>query len=160
MIWEGLDERLIFPDLKASSADEVFDQLGGKLVETGYCKDTYVDALKEREKNYPTGIELGGINFAMPHTNSEHVNEEGFAIGVLKEEPVHFCHMGTTDQDVAVNMVFMMSVKDPNAHIEVLGRMLQICQDQETLGRILKAKEASEIIQIFKEKEAELDAAA
>ena len=50
MIWEGLHKDLVVTDLDAVSAEEVFQKLGGKLVETGYCKESYIDALITREK--------------------------------------------------------------------------------------------------------------
>ena len=46
MIWEDLNENLIVPDLEAKSSDEVFEKLGGLFIAEGYCRDTYVDALK------------------------------------------------------------------------------------------------------------------
>lgn len=50
MIWEDLNENLIVPDLEAKSSDEVFEKLGGLFIAEGYCKDTYINALKDREK--------------------------------------------------------------------------------------------------------------
>ena len=50
MIWEDLNENLIVPDLEAKSSDEVFEKLGGLFIAEGYCRDTYVDALKDRER--------------------------------------------------------------------------------------------------------------
>ncbi|MBO8435323.1 MAG: PTS sugar transporter subunit IIA [Tyzzerella sp.] len=152
MIWEVLDENLIIPELDASNSDEVFEKLGGRLIEQGYCKDTYINALKEREKNYPTGIDLGGINFAMPHTDSQHVNKTAIAIGVLKN-PVHFYHMGTTDRDVTVNLIFMLAVENPNEHIGFIGGLLELFQDQDLLEKLTKAKTPKDIVEIFKEKE-------
>ncbi len=154
MIWEVLDENLIVPALDATNSDEVFEKLGGRLIEQGYCKESYINALKERESNYPTGIDLNGINFAMPHTDQQHVNKTAIAIGVLTK-PVHFYHMGTTDQDVMVDLIFMLAVKDPNAHLGVLGRLLELFQDQSLLERLTKAKNPKEIIEIFKQKELE-----
>lgn len=46
------NENLIVPDLEAKSSDEVFEKLGGLFIVEGYCKDTYIDALKDREKRF------------------------------------------------------------------------------------------------------------
>jgi len=97
MIWEDLNENLIVPDLEAKSSDEVFEKLGGLFIAEGYCRDTYVDALKDREKDFPTGVNMGSIGIAIPHTDKQHVIKGGVAIGVLKES-VHFYQMGTTDE--------------------------------------------------------------
>lgn len=73
MIWEDLNENLIVPDLEAENSEEVFEKLGGLFIAEGYCRDTYVDALKEREKDFPTGINMGTIGIAIPHTDKQHV---------------------------------------------------------------------------------------
>ena len=73
MIWEDLNENLIVPDLEAKSSDEVFEKLGGLFIAEGYCRDTYVDALKDREKDFPTGVNMGSIGIAIPHTDKQHV---------------------------------------------------------------------------------------
>ena len=40
------------PGLEAENSEEVFEKLGGLFIAEGYCRDTYVDALKEREKDF------------------------------------------------------------------------------------------------------------
>ena len=46
MVWEKLKEELIISGLEAKSSDDIFEALGGKLVKQGYCKESYVQALK------------------------------------------------------------------------------------------------------------------
>mgnify|MGYP003210696988 CR=1 FL=1 len=40
MVWEQLKEELIFPKLEASNSKEVFERVGGKFIEEGFCKDS------------------------------------------------------------------------------------------------------------------------
>ena len=40
MVWEQLKEELIFPKLEASNSKEVFEKVGGKFIEEGFCKDS------------------------------------------------------------------------------------------------------------------------
>ena len=155
MIWEDLNENLIMPDLKAGSSDEVFQQLGGLLVSEGYCKSSYVQALIEREKDFPTGINMGNIGIAIPHTDKEHVIKGAVAIGVLKE-PVHFYQMGTNDENVEAKLIFMLAVKDPKEHLVFLQRILMVLQEQEVLKQLIETKNKQEIINIIKEKEEQL----
>jgi len=155
MIWEDLNEKLIVPDLEAESSSDIFRRLGGLLVSEGYCKDTYVQALIDREKEFPTGINMGNIGIAIPHTDRGHVNSGKVAIGILKE-PVHFYQMGSTDVAVNVKIVFMLAVDDPEAHLPFLQRVLLVLQDQQVLERLMQVKSKQEIIHIIKEKEQEL----
>lgn len=151
MVWEKLREELIIPGLDAKNSDEIFEALGGELVKQGYCKESYVQALKDREAEFPTGINMGEKGVAIPHTDVSHVNKKGIAIGTLKE-PVSFVEMGTDDEYVNAQVIFMLAV-DEKGHLELLQAILGILQDQETLTKLVEAKDAAEIIEIIKEKE-------
>lgn len=117
MLWQELDKELIFLDLDVQSSDDVMDILGGKLIETGYCKADYVEALKKREKEFPTGIDAGNIGIAIPHTSVEHVNKGKIAIARLHKH-VPFQQMGNDDERVEVKLVFMLAVDDPTQHLQ------------------------------------------
>ena len=141
MVWEKLKEELIIPGLEAKSSDDIFEALGGKLVKQGYCKESYV----------PTGINTGEKGVAIPHTDVSHVNKKGIAIATLKQ-PVEFVEMGTDDEYVNAQVIFMLAV-DEKGHLELLQAILAVLQDQEVLKKLIKAKDAKEIIEIIKEKE-------
>lgn len=151
MVWEKLKKELIIPGLEAKNSDEIFEALGGELVKQGYCKESYVQALKDREAEFPTGINMGEKGVAIPHTDVSHVNKKGLAIATLKE-PVSFIEMGTDDEYVKAQVIFMLAV-DEKGHLELLQAILGILQDQETLTKLTEAKDAEEIIEIIKEKE-------
>ncbi len=158
MIWEELDRNLIFQNLKAEKTDDVFEKLGGEFIRCGYTKDSYINALKEREADFPTGLDIGGFGIAIPHTDISHVYKDGVAIASL-ENPVSFIQMGTDDEPVDVNLVFMLSVKDPAKHMSHLQRIVEIIQDQEVLEKIKAANECDGVINVIKDKELELEAA-
>lgn len=152
MLWEELDRELIFLDLDAASSDEVMEAVGGKLIETGYCKPDYVEALKQREKDFPTGIDTGNIGLAIPHTAVDYVNKGKIAIARLRKT-VPFQQMGNDDETVNVKLVFMLAVDDPNQHLAKLQGIVEVIQDETTLQKFLDAKEQKEIIEAIKEKE-------
>lgn len=151
MVWEKLKAELIIPGLQADSSDDIFEALGGELVKQGYCKESYVQALKNREAEFPTGINTGEKGVAIPHTDVSHVNKKGIAIATIKN-PVSFMEMGTDDEYVNVQVVFMLAV-DEKGHLELLQAILGILQDQELLNQLIEAKNAEEIIEIIKNKE-------
>lgn len=152
MIWEELAPSLIFTDVEAASYEDVMTTLGGALIQEGYAKESYVEGLIEREKEFPTGLDIDGFGVAIPHTNVSHVNKQGIAIGVLKE-PVTFTQMGTDDEEVSVKLVFMLAVVDPASHIDQLQKIIAMIQDKEVLQNITNAENAEHIIEIVKEKE-------
>lgn len=157
MIWENLKDTLVKTDMKAESEQEVFEQLGGVLVQEGYCKESYVEALNEREKVYPTGVMAGDIGVAIPHTDPCYVETTGIAIAVLKE-PVSFFHMGTNPKEnvkVPVKFVMMLAIAGKQ-HLEVFQKAILLIQDAEVLRKLVEAKNPKEIIQIIQNKEESL----
>lgn len=152
MIWEELKDSLIITGLEAKSYEDVMRQVGGALVQEGYARDSYIEALIAREKEFPTGLDVDGMGVAIPHTDVSHVKKAGIAIGVLNR-PVTFVQMGTDDETVGVRLVFMLAVVNPNEHIDQLQRIIDIIQDKGVLGRLLKVRDAEQIIRIVKEKE-------
>lgn len=152
MIWEELDKSVIVPDLEAKTWEDVMKNLGQKLIDSGYTKESYIDALIAREKDFPTGLDIDGLGVAIPHTDVSHVNKAGIAIGVLKE-PVTFIQMGTDDEEVGVKLIFMLAVTDPNAHIDELQRIIEIIQDKEVLEKLFTVTDKETIIEVIKEKE-------
>lgn len=157
MIWEDLDERLVLVNQSLSSQDEVFEKLGSCFIEAGYCKESYVDALKERERFYPTGLSINGFGIAIPHTDDSHVNREVEGVLTLAE-PVSFVQMGSDDIEVQVKVVMMLAIKNPQDHMTKLQRILKIVQDEKLMEKVHQAKTKSDIIQMIKEKEKQLDA--
>nr|WP_296101737.1 PTS sugar transporter subunit IIA [uncultured Mediterraneibacter sp.] len=152
MIWEELDKSVIVPDLEAESWEDVMKSLGQKLIDEGYTKESYIDALITREKDFPTGLDIDGLGVAIPHTDVSHVNKAGIAIGVLKK-PVTFIQMGSDDEEVGVKLVFMLAVTDPNAHIDELQRIIEIIQDKDVLEKLFTVTDKDTIIEVIKEKE-------
>ena len=131
--------------------------MGGKLTNEGYAKESYVQALKDRERDFPTGLVMNdeGLAIALPHTAIEHVNKAATSIARLKN-PVEFHVMGGDKHETCqVKLVFMLCVDDPNAHLEALQRIVAILQDQEFLKKLVTVQSNEELIELFKIKEDE-----
>ena len=152
MIWEELNQALIVTGMEASDYKDVMKNLGSVVIKEGYAKESYVGALITREEEYPTGLDVDGMGVAIPHTSVEHVKKAGIAIAALKQ-PVTFTQMGTDDETVEVSLVFMLAVVDPNAHIDKLQRIVEMIQDKEMLGKLMKADAPEEMIRMIREKE-------
>ena len=60
MIYELLNREMIFPNMEAKDFEDVLRQLGGEATKAGYAKAAYADALVEREKEYPTALDVEG----------------------------------------------------------------------------------------------------
>ena len=90
MIWKELKDTLIFLNLKAADNKEVLQIMGDAMIQEGYGEEGFTEALLEREKDYPTGLDVDGIGVAIPHTDAEHVKKEGISIAVLNQPTCRF----------------------------------------------------------------------
>ena len=98
-------EENVFLKFEAENRDEFFSKIGEILLEKKYVKKEFIASIKEREKSYPTGLNFGEYNIAIPHTNPEFVNEEGI-VAVRLKNPVIFRDMGMDENDLEVLLVF------------------------------------------------------
>ena len=114
---------------------EVLSNLADYLKEEKMVKESFKEAILEREKSYPTGLQFDGYGIALPHTDSEHVIKSQIAIMTL-EKPVKFVEMATTDKEIEVKTIFMLALKDSNQHIKILQKVMELLQDKEAMSKI------------------------
>ena len=86
----------------------------------------------------------------MPHTDSIHVNKEAVAIGVLRK-PVTFGEMGTQDDKVDVQLMFMLAIRKSDCQIDFLGEMIDALQAPGRLNSIRNAASPEEVVRLFKQ---------
>ncbi len=146
---EGLairDENILV-NAAAASSEDIIRQLGALLHAHGFVKDTFVQAVLDREKVYPTGLQTTILGFAIPHTDTEHVNSPALAIATLSQ-PVVFQAMGDPETSVSVQVVMMLAISDPKAVVHVLSKVISILEDSEALTGLLGASSREEIRKI------------
>lgn len=142
------NEELIVLNLEAKDDKDAIRQLANRLFKAGYVKESFIEAIIEREANYPTGLSSGDMGVAIPHTDSIHVNKAALAIGILKK-PVKFQMMGMSEKSVYVSLVFMMAIDDPNKHLEMLKTLMNIFQQHDLLAKLKNARKLEEVANIF-----------
>jgi len=128
----------------AQNSEEIIRKLGGLLYNHKYVKDTYIQAVLDREKVFPTGLQTAALGIAIPHTDSEHVFRSAVAIATLSS-PVIFKAMDNPDVDIAVRVVIMLAVSDPGQVISTLTKVVSILEYQSTIDRIISSKTTTEI---------------
>lgn len=143
-----LDERVMKINIKAESVDEALDSISSLLHKEDYVKESYIHAIKEREKNFATGLPSEGVGVAIPHASVEHVNNPIIAIGIL-DKPVSFRMMGNHDEIIKVEIMFMLALNEHHAQIEMLQNLMKLIQNQELLLRIKCSKSTKELMSIL-----------
>lgn len=124
---------------------EVLSSLADYLIEEKMVKESFKEAIFEREKSYPTGLQFDGYGIALPHTDSEHVIKSQIAIMTL-EKPVKFIEMASTDKEIDVKTIFMLALKDSNQHIKILQKVMELLQDKEAMSKIESFDDSKESV--------------
>lgn len=142
------EKNFLVMKLNKDSKEEVLRSMASQMESEGFVKDTYAQAVCDREVVFPTGLPTKGVGVAIPHTDSIHVNKKAISLGIL-EKPVEFTVMGTEDETVEVGLVFMLAIINPDEQVEMLQKLIGICQDEETLMTLKNSDDEEKINSII-----------
>ncbi len=131
------DPALVFWDIPGESAEDCLRFLGTELIKAGKAKEDYIDALLEREANYPTGLMTPSITIAIPHANPENALVNTFAVA-KPAHPVVFHHMADEEQEVEAELILMMCIADPQDQAPMLSHIMEMFSDS-TLEKDFRA---------------------
>ncbi len=114
-----------------TTAKEVIKEVADKLLADGLVKPAFYENVIEREKDYPTGIDLSVVNnnlpnIAIPHTEGEFVNVRR-VIPVHLEHPVTFKNMIDPSSSMEVKFLFMILNNDPEGQSNILAQIMNFC---------------------------------
>lgn len=121
------DSNLIFFE-NVSTQQELFNSVGNKLLQRGLVKQAYVEAIFEREKNFPTGLDLSVLgddvpNIAIPHTEVEYCNEEQIIVVKLNEK-ITFRNMIAPDKELDVKFAFFILNNQKTEQTGILSNLM------------------------------------
>lgn len=134
----------------ASSSDEVIRSVGEKLLQAGYVHETFINNALEREINIPTGLPLGGeYNAAIPHTDIVHVAKSGVGMATLIK-PVVFHNMVNPEEEVEVQLVFVLALDQPKSQIEMLQEVAGVLQNPELVNKLVHAENFTVLMDALK----------
>jgi PTS system galactitol-specific IIA component len=137
-----LRPELIFVGLEANSWQEVLTTLANALYQAGYVRESFQQAVLEREAHYPTGLRTAQVPVALPHTEKEHVLTPAVAIALLKQ-PVNFGEMGRDGQTLPVDIVFMLCIREPDEQVTWLSRLVSTFQMQGFLALLKSSPDSA-----------------
>lgn len=136
-----LDKEIFEINVKnINSKEEALTYLSDKLIEKEIVKESYKEAILNREKVFSTGLQFEKYGIAIPHTDVEHVNKEQIAVMTL-ENPVSFYQMGTNDVEVSVKVIFMLALKEAHSQLTILQQLIEILQDKEIMEKLMNMDE-------------------
>lgn len=138
-------EENIILGLCAKDYVEALEKLSSLLLSNGVAKESFQNAVLERERVFPTGLETEGLGVALPHTDAEHVNRNSIGVATLKK-PVEFSMMGFPEKSVSVSIVIMLAISNPNGHLEILQKLSDLLQNPKMLEEIYLSEDKQFIL--------------
>ncbi len=139
---------LVAIGMQVSDKEETIQKFSELFFNNGFVKQSYPLAVLEREKSYPTGLQLTNMGVAIPHvTGAEHVIASAIGVARLKS-PVEFYQMGDSDVIVRVELVFMMSILHPEDQLDALQKMMEIFENDVAMREFLKSTSEYELCKV------------
>ncbi|MGA5659784.1 PTS fructose transporter subunit IIABC [Bacillus bombysepticus] len=150
-ITELLKRDTVIMDLTASNKEAVIDELVEKLNGANRLnsKMEFKEAILKRESQSTTGI---GEGIAIPHAKTKAVKQPSICFG----RSVSGINYESLDGQPA-HLFFMIAASEGanNTHLETLSRLSTLLMDEGFRKQLLEAKDESELLQLFDEKENE-----
>ncbi|GBU10425.1 PTS fructose transporter subunit IIA [Erysipelotrichaceae bacterium] len=134
---------------QGETKEAVILELGATLISQNKITSDYLSEVIQREDQYPTGLDFGHIQIAIPHaTTSDSVFETAIAIAKLVK-PLSFFSMGNSSEKLEVELVCLLAVKNPQKHLETIQKIIFFFQNKESVQDIKKAETVEELYAIF-----------
>lgn len=138
----------ILLNIDAESCQEVLHLVSTHLFGEGKVKQSYEEHLVSREREYPTGLALGSINVAIPHTDYQYANTTQLLVATLKK-PVEWHNMEDSEESIPVSVVVLSVFDKPEHQLEALQKIMGVLQNQELVAQIADADSAQQVIELF-----------
>lgn len=119
-----------------TSYDDVLVHIYNKLHSEGIVKESWLEAMREREANYPTGIELEGYSIAIPHCSSEHANHP--AICIIRTPDAIKVNQADGDDELSVKLIISLVVTDPSDQLKLLKSLFSNIQIEDFYHQLLE----------------------
>lgn len=141
--------------LEADNQEQLFDQVATLLEEKKVVTDTYRSALIEREKMFPTGLDMEFLgkdlpNVAIPHTDTIHNLTENVVV-VRLAKPITFHNMIAPDKEVEVSLLFFIINNSSSSQTNILAQLMDFFTGNGHLEALSKITEPEALFQYISE---------
>ncbi|MBG9983144.1 PTS sugar transporter subunit IIA [Aerococcaceae bacterium DSM 111020] len=128
------------------------------LTEKNLVHTDFLNNLLLRESNYPTALDLSPINkkyhnIAIPHTESEYVNDSRIIIVQLRK-PIKMNNMINPEETLEVKMLFMLLNNNPEKQASLLADVMDFFNQmpEDKIMELFNSSNIEEILSILNAK--------
>ena len=141
--------------LQAKNQTDLFEQVASLLEERQIVTPTYRSALIEREKSFPTGLDMEFLgkdlpNVAIPHTDIVHNLTENVVV-VRLDKPVTFHNMIAPDKEVQVSLLFFIINNSSSSQTNILAQLMDFFTSNGNLEALSKLDSEDKLYQYITE---------
>lgn len=141
--------------LQAKNQTDLFEQVASLLEERQIVTPTYRSALIEREKSFPTGLDMEFLgkdlpNVAIPHTDIVHNLTENVVV-VRLDQPVTFHNMIAPDKEVQVSLLFFIINNSSSSQTNILAQLMDFFTSNGNLEALSKLDSEDKLYQYITE---------
>lgn len=134
----------IYLNVEGDTFEEVLKNVTALLEKKGAIKDTFYNAVLEREKVFPTGLEFPEYSIAIPHTDPQHVNVNSIVV-IKPNNKVVFKDMATNSKELNVGIILLLLISKSEDQVAVLSGIIKKFADAECYNKILASSSQEEI---------------
>jgi len=144
-ITEILNVNLIKLELNSKTKEDVITEMATILDENGKLldKNIYIKAVKDREKEFSTGI---GMGIAIPHGKSSGVKEAALVFG----RSANGIDYQSMDDELA-HLFFLIAVPEESSdeHLKILSQLSRKLMHKDLRESLMKATSPEEVITLL-----------
>lgn len=141
--------------LHADNQEDLFNQVANLLEERHIVTFSYKNALIERERAFPTGLDMNFLgkdlpNVAIPHTDIVHNLAEKVVV-VRLDQPVTFHNMIVPSNEVQVSLLFFIINNSNASQTNILAQLMDFFTAAGNLEALSKLDDADKLFHYISE---------
>lgn len=116
---------LVFLRQRFIDSDDFFHTVNEKLLAVNLVTIDFLQNIRLREREYPTGLALESFSIAIPHTDIKFIKEPFVAFYQLAEE-MPWNEMGADENKLKIKFIILLGLVDTSSHIDFLQNLITL----------------------------------
>ncbi|MBP2643264.1 MAG: fructose transporter subunit [Firmicutes bacterium] len=135
------------------SIDEAFTIMAKRFVQADLVKNSYEESIKQREREYPTGIDLSVVgadlpNIAIPHTEREHCKTTKVVL-VKLDQAISVGNMMSSSQELKnVRYLFMILNSTDREQTGILSKIMELVSKADNIKALEEAESVENLYEV------------
>ena len=139
-------------NIDCKNQEDFFNKVNEELKRLDYVESSFLDAMKDREKKFPTGLQTNKYCIALNHVDSCHVKVNALFIYKLKNK-ILYKKMDNPAEELPVSYVFVLLIKDHDLQVKAISGLCKLFTNDEFMDSLNKFSSKQDLLNFIKRKE-------